>query len=1485
MQAERDALRDFVLPQVNEFAAKYGRAVEIIDLRWGVDTAAVTEEEQNHKVLRTCLDEIERSRPFFLGLIGDRYGWTPSRRDMEAALESADFSLKDPNMSVTALEIEYGVLRSENPPVCLFYFRESPDYAAMPEEIRPIYQDEAKNLTKLAKLKEKIQARFGQDIKEYTAEIHENGFVISKDWANMVAMDIMAKLREEWGEPSETPPDWKEQERDMQEAFRESRTAHFAGRAAAIADMTAFCVGGETTSRLCMLKGEAGSGKSGLLCKVMDEIEDQCLLLPFSCGISSRSSLVENMLRYFIFLLCEKLALEDDSEDIIKFQDLKNRFMELLFDACAKTRVVAVVDALDQLAGSDESRRMLWISGRLPENFRLLCSIIDGPEIEAVKQFGGEVRPMPLVNKEDEEAIIHGVAARHHKQISSTVVEHILRKQTPYGAQSAQNPLYLSLITQDLVMMDRYELETVQKYMEDGISQPEALAKFMRERIDKTPGDPEGAYLAILSRMEKLIGQDFVREVCGMIAISRSGLRESDLKGAFIELKKISLVNRLIEKLINKIFGNNFAQSLSILTGILRDIKASKGSDVNSKRPGTKFNPADFSWLRQMMRGHISQGDMQQWDFSHQSLRRAIRKKMPKELERLNNGIVAYFLKVMVMVQDDFPVREIMHHLCSANKPDSAAYIMSMCGKNYKSVLARGLAEAYIDHENGKSFLLAIPASIEKVKYMQHWQVAEIICKSLTYLPEDTRPFRIELLLVTLAMLKGKENDQIKRVTALCENDIAFLYTETGETEKAGEYYRKSLNVREQQYEQSNTTEKLEDLSESYCYMGIYLESKGRTEEAGVYFKKAVDASETLSSQRKNATAFRLLFYSYYQMGGYLTRQGRIEEAGICYQKCLEAGENHSNRIRSTSNSRMLAIAYGAMGGHLVIKGLIEEADTYIKKGFELMQKRYEQLGGADELQDLATSCFSMGDNLIKLGKNEEAELYYRKSLDLNELFYEQRQTIQALSRLETSYNKLGFGLMKRGQSEEAKTYYQKSIEACEKIYAQSKTISALKNLSQSYRDMGNCLRAIGQKEEAGIYYQKSLKAYEEVYKQSGTKDALHSLAAAHGNIGRHFMDLGQIEAVEAHYRKSINIFEELNEQMGTANVQRDLAESYNRMGGYLAKSERWEEAGLFYQKSLGICEKLFEQSNTTVALNNLISSYKSMGELLEKSGKKDEANYWYTKAAEHGDAKEHNRLGFNYATGKGVEKDLAKANYWFNKAAEQGYADAQCNLGINYARGNGIEQDWEKANYWYAKAAEQGNANAQCNLGINYAKGNGVEQDWEKANYWYAKAAEQGSANAQCNLGINNARGNGVEQNWEKANYWYAKAAEQGNIDAQNRLGINYADGRGVEQDYEKANYWFNKAAEQGNATAQNFLGISYANGNGVEQDFEKANYWFAKAAEQGNAKAQCNLGISYAKGNGVTKDIKMARHWFALAAGQGNKKAKEELDKLDTE
>lgn len=77
MQAERDLIQEKVLPAVREEAKKYGDNVGVIDLRWGVDTSTLETDEGSAKVLTVCLDEIDRSHPYMLIFLGERYGWIP----------------------------------------------------------------------------------------------------------------------------------------------------------------------------------------------------------------------------------------------------------------------------------------------------------------------------------------------------------------------------------------------------------------------------------------------------------------------------------------------------------------------------------------------------------------------------------------------------------------------------------------------------------------------------------------------------------------------------------------------------------------------------------------------------------------------------------------------------------------------------------------------------------------------------------------------------------------------------------------------------------------------------------------------------------------------------------------------------------------------------------------------------------------------------------------------------------------------------------------------------------------------------------------------------------------------------------------------------------------------------------------------------------------------------------------------------------------
>ena len=70
MQGERDHLKNVVFPRVEEELQQHRIKLEIVDLRWGVDTTSIAQEDEREaSVLKVCLDEIRRCRPFFIGLL------------------------------------------------------------------------------------------------------------------------------------------------------------------------------------------------------------------------------------------------------------------------------------------------------------------------------------------------------------------------------------------------------------------------------------------------------------------------------------------------------------------------------------------------------------------------------------------------------------------------------------------------------------------------------------------------------------------------------------------------------------------------------------------------------------------------------------------------------------------------------------------------------------------------------------------------------------------------------------------------------------------------------------------------------------------------------------------------------------------------------------------------------------------------------------------------------------------------------------------------------------------------------------------------------------------------------------------------------------------------------------------------------------------------------------------------------------------------
>ncbi len=110
-----------------------------IDLRWGV----TEEQAKSGKVIDICLQEVDGSRPFFICMLGNRYGWIPDKKDIPKETISHYKKLENKNMSITHMEIHHAVFEpldsdkmTEEIPHSFFYFRDEntiPDPATIDE--------------------------------------------------------------------------------------------------------------------------------------------------------------------------------------------------------------------------------------------------------------------------------------------------------------------------------------------------------------------------------------------------------------------------------------------------------------------------------------------------------------------------------------------------------------------------------------------------------------------------------------------------------------------------------------------------------------------------------------------------------------------------------------------------------------------------------------------------------------------------------------------------------------------------------------------------------------------------------------------------------------------------------------------------------------------------------------------------------------------------------------------------------------------------------------------------------------------------------------------------------------------------------------------------------------------------------------------------------------------------------------------------------
>ncbi len=268
-----------------------------------------------------------------------------------------------------------------------------------------------------------------------------------------------------------------------------------------------------------------------------------------------------------------------------------------------------------------------------------------------------------------------------------------------------------------------------------------------------------------------------------------------------------------------------------------------------------------------------------------------------------------------------------------------------------------------------------------------------------------------------------------------------------------------------------------------------------------------------------------------------------------------------------------------------------------------------------------------------------------------------------------------------------------------------------------------------------------------------------------------------------------------------------------------------------------------------------ILGGYFEQGDYVDENEQK--SLKLFKESAKLGYVPAQEKLGDIYRQGLlGNDESPQKSFNWYLKAAEQGRSSAQFYVGYYYASGYGVKKDVNLAFEWYSKSAEQKNPAALNNLAICYEYGKGSEIDLEKAVHYYEESAKLGNITAQKNLAICYRNGTGVESNPSKVFYWTLEAAKKGDIESLGRISFYYIKGYGTEINHKEALLWYAK---------------HYAKSiqiNSVDEAFA----FFFKKGDEGDSQALYIIGKCFQYGVATEKSSENAYEYFERAANSGH-------------
>jgi nephrocystin-3 len=1142
---ERDLLVRKVFPNLR--AKLKDRFIELVDvdLRWGI----TVEQAERGEVLPICLAEIDRARPYFVGMLGDRYGWIPPPDAYAFDLVERQPWLDSHRggKSVTELEMLHGVLN--NPKMAgraLFYFRSS-SYAKqkggdyLPESLADHVRQQ--------KLKAKI-SKYRFPVVRYRDP---------EAFAKRLEKDLWKLLDKEF--PASSVPDAFTREGLKHESYASLRRRLYLGGDQYLATLSA---GITKKQSKILIEGASGSGKSALLANWLQSYRKdhpKHLIFEYYLGASTDSADPAILVRRLIETI--KRTTVSDEEIAGEPHKLYDSIPTWLATASSyadkrKTQWVLAIDSLNSLSDLKDLR---WLPEFLPPHITLIISTLPG-EVKAALltkvSSGANVRAntkakskqsfsrnegwqtlqvKPLTSAQRKNLLVTYLA-KYNKTLAPTLVKQALAHRL------ANNPLFLITLAEELRLFGVHE--ELQKRLNQYLS-------------SKTIDD---LFERVLKRVEGDSGKESVQHAMQAIWASRAGLTEKEIL-AIVKLKPASwapIRNALDECLLESSGKIGFAHDymrIAVKDRYLKSKALQKQAHINLAKYFQK-QPADVRRVEE---------EPYQWQAAG-------------EWESLKRCLIDYGMFKSIV--ENFNYRDILSYWLYLIKKDSIKLdLIYKTSWNEWSKNNSGIELA----EVGSELMNFLRFSGYTSKFLKDlsFEILSIFEKNLPLNAPRIVSFKTEigmlleeqgLIREAIEMVRGvaqiqrkfrgKEQQWNYSVTLnLMATMVSDDLNPEQNCDEAVLLFNKVIKIREKIYGIDDIT--VATVLNNYS---LLLGEMGRSEDGLEVCRRAFDIR-----RRKLGLMHEQTLTSMNNMATLMESSGNQFEAEKYLQQVIQLrsevlGRIHPRTARSINN---LAVVFADQNRY-------EDAQTLYKEALEIRKKCLPS-----GHPDIARSMTGLARVYRETGKFDRALELYKNSVTLY-----QNSGLGQSNLMLRAINNMAEVMSESGDSASALEMYSKALQICLKINGENHphTEICLSNMALS-------LQNLDRYEESIKVQRRGLKITRKLYDENSEQvaDSIYYLADT-------IFESGDSKEAINLMLKELEISKKIS-----GKVSGRVSDSLHLIGVWCRESNRFKESSMWLEKATTMRAKIFGKNSPKVA-----SSLSALGKLRMLEGKFSES-------------------------------------------------------------------------------------------------------------------------------------------------------------------------------------------------------------------------------------------------------------------------------------